>query len=79
MIDLSTLDPTVPMPCARCDADNPAGARFCSACGAALQAACPHCGAALLDGQRFCNGCGRDLAAAAPRRPATPASAATRP
>ena len=46
------------MPCARCDAENPAGARFCSACGAPLQAACPSCGAALQDGQRFCNGCG---------------------
>ena len=56
------------MPCARCDADNPVGARFCSSCGAALQAACPACGAALLDGARFCNGCGRDLAA-----PAAPA------
>ena len=29
------------MPCARCDADNPAGARFCSACGVALRRACP--------------------------------------
>ena len=29
------------MPCARCDADNPAGARFCSACGAPLRAASP--------------------------------------
>ena len=54
------------MPCARCDAENPAGARFCSACGARLQAACPNCGAALQDGQRFCNGCGLELAAAAP-------------
>ncbi|MEP7303465.1 MAG: adenylate/guanylate cyclase domain-containing protein [Caldimonas sp.] len=54
------------MPCARCDADNPAGARFCSTCGAALQTACPACGAALQGGERFCNGCGRDLAAAAP-------------
>lgn len=50
------------MPCARCDADNPAGARFCSSCGAALQAACPACGAALQGGERFCNGCGRELA-----------------
>ena len=67
MIDLSTLDPRhrLPMPCARCDAENPAGARFCSACGAPLQAACPQCGAALQDGQRFCNGCGLELAAAA--------------
>ena len=54
------------MPCARCDADNPAGARFCSACGAPLQAACPSCGAALQDGQRFCNGCGLELAVALP-------------
>ena len=54
------------MPCARCDAENPAGARFCSACGAPLQAACANCGAALQDGQRFCNGCGVEVAAAAP-------------
>ncbi|MGZ5131485.1 MAG: adenylate/guanylate cyclase domain-containing protein [Caldimonas sp.] len=54
------------MPCARCDADNPAGARFCSACGAGLQAACPHCGAVLQGGQRFCNGCGHEIVAAPP-------------
>jgi class 3 adenylate cyclase/tetratricopeptide (TPR) repeat protein len=53
------------MPCARCDADNPTGARFCSACGASLEHACAHCGAALLDGQRFCNACGHDLGASA--------------
>ncbi|MGZ5725258.1 MAG: adenylate/guanylate cyclase domain-containing protein, partial [Caldimonas sp.] len=54
------------MTCARCDADNPAGARFCSACGAGLQSACPHCGAVLQVGQRFCNGCGHELVAAPP-------------
>jgi class 3 adenylate cyclase/tetratricopeptide (TPR) repeat protein len=50
------------MPCARCDAENPPGARFCGACGASFEAACPHCGTALQAGRRFCTGCGRDLA-----------------
>jgi len=54
------------MPCARCDADNPAGARFCSACGSPLPVGCPGCGAPIQDGQRFCNACGVELAAAAP-------------
>ncbi len=49
------------MLCARCDADNPPGALFCSACGASRPAACAHCGAALLGGERFCNACGHDL------------------
>ena len=50
------------MHCARCNADNPPGARFCGACGASLDTACPHCGTALLAGQRFCTGCGHDFA-----------------
>jgi class 3 adenylate cyclase/tetratricopeptide (TPR) repeat protein len=52
------------MPCARCDADNPAGARFCSACGSPLHTACPGCGAPAQEGQRFCNACGLELAGA---------------
>src|SRR5450755_4769242 len=52
------------MRCARCMADNPPGARFCSACGTPLVAACPRCGSAIVDGQRFCTGCGNDLAPA---------------
>ena len=49
------------MACARCDADNPPGARFCSSCGASLPVACVHCGAAMQGAQRFCNACGHDL------------------
>jgi len=49
------------MPCARCATANPPGARFCSACGGALEGACAHCGAASRVGQRFCNTCGHDL------------------
>ena len=55
------------MTCARCQAEIPAGARFCAACGAAVGGACPQCGAAVLEGQRFCTGCGGDVAAAAVR------------
>ncbi|HEX7438388.1 MAG TPA: adenylate/guanylate cyclase domain-containing protein, partial [Caldimonas sp.] len=57
------------MPCTRCDADNPPGARFCGACGASLEAACAHCGSVLLAGQRFCTGCGADVAGPAKAAP----------
>ena len=53
------------MRCVRCQGDNPPGARFCSACGAALGAACSRCGASLGDGQRFCSACGSEAAAPA--------------
>src|SRR5688572_21019670 len=49
------------MPCLACGADNPAEARFCSACGAAQAAACPACGHANRTGSRFCNACGARL------------------
>ena len=32
------------MPCARCQAENRAGRRFCAECGAPLALACPSCG-----------------------------------
>ena len=54
------------MTCARCQAEIPAGARFCSVCGAALGAPCPQCAALVFGGQRFCMGCGADVAPAAP-------------
>jgi membrane protease subunit (stomatin/prohibitin family) len=46
--------------CAKCHAEVPADARFCSACGApvARAAACPACHAELPDGAKFCPGCG---------------------
>ena len=33
-----------PMACASCGTENPAGARFCMACGATLERRCPNCG-----------------------------------
>jgi class 3 adenylate cyclase/tetratricopeptide (TPR) repeat protein len=50
------------MRCARCQADNPPGARFCSACGGALAEACRQCGATLAERQRFCAACGAETA-----------------
>ncbi|MEO8312224.1 MAG: adenylate/guanylate cyclase domain-containing protein [Caldimonas sp.] len=61
------------MTCARCQAEIPAGARFCAACGAPVGAACPRCGSPVVLGQRFCTGCGSDVAADAGAAPAGPA------
>ena len=52
------------MTCARCQAEIPAGARFCAACGAPVGVPCRQCGASIFDGQRFCTGCGNDATAA---------------
>jgi class 3 adenylate cyclase/tetratricopeptide (TPR) repeat protein len=53
------------MRCARCQNENPSGARFCSACGAALGSACRACGAAMAERQRFCTACGAEAGAPA--------------
>jgi RNA polymerase subunit RPABC4/transcription elongation factor Spt4 len=52
--------------CPRCQASQPAGSHFCSACGNDLRAAaaptethCSACGAVLAAGARFCPSCGR--------------------
>ena len=44
--------------CASCGAENPAGARFCSDCGAPLQQTCPGCGAEQPANAAFCSSCG---------------------
>ena len=44
--------------CTRCGAGLAGGARFCAACGAAVDG-CPACGAAVPPGARFCPSCGR--------------------
>ena len=44
--------------CTRCGAGLAAGARFCAACGAAVDG-CPDCGAAVPAAARFCPSCGR--------------------
>ena len=45
------------MRCSRCQAENPAGMRFCGQCAAPLGAACPSCGAANPPENRFCGSC----------------------
>src|ERR1700704_3654535 len=40
--------------CPSCSTENPASARFCMACGAALPRACPNCGEAAPAEARFC-------------------------
>jgi predicted ATPase/class 3 adenylate cyclase len=61
------------MRCPRCQAENPASAKFCSDCGARLETLCPGCGHANAPGARFCNECGRALDhAEAPAEAAVP-------
>jgi len=49
------------MRCARCNADNPAGMKFCGQCGAPLVSSCPSCGAANPPEHKFCGQCGASL------------------
>jgi ribosomal protein L40E len=46
--------------CNRCDAANPADAKFCNQCGTSLLSQkCPECGASITPTARFCNHCGK--------------------
>jgi len=53
--------------CAKCGTQNPAGAKFCSNCGATQQAPehasveCPSCHAQVQAGSKFCATCGTSL------------------
>ena len=49
------------MQCGVCDHDNPAQARFCGGCGAALSIACSACGHGNPPINRFCDACGTAL------------------
>jgi len=49
--------------CRHCQADNPDGARFCEACGTALDGACRACGASNRPTAQFCGQCGASLTA----------------
>ena len=51
--------------CASCGHENPAGAKFCNGCGAALLEACSSCGTSNAPGARFCSECGAPLGAPA--------------
>jgi subtilisin family serine protease len=49
--------------CPHCNAAVRPGARFCAACGGAIDEArqCPHCGAPLREGVKFCSRCGESV------------------
>ncbi|HEX2483916.1 MAG TPA: AAA family ATPase, partial [Myxococcota bacterium] len=49
------------MGCPTCRRENPAGARFCNGCGAALPPRCTACDHENPPGAAFCNACGRPL------------------
>ncbi|MBI3456095.1 MAG: zinc ribbon domain-containing protein, partial [Candidatus Rokubacteria bacterium] len=55
------------MTCPACGHDTRKDARFCDACGRALDARCPSCGQSARSGARFCDGCGAPLSASSPR------------
>ncbi|HXZ91922.1 MAG TPA: adenylate/guanylate cyclase domain-containing protein [Burkholderiales bacterium] len=48
--------------CASCEGDNPAGTKFCGACGARLLMPCPVCSALNPVGQKYCGECGAFVA-----------------
>ena len=55
--------------CPNCQAENPAGAKFCASCGTSLApsgSACPNCAALNPPGAKFCASCGTALSVVAP-------------
>jgi ribosomal protein L40E len=46
------------MICPRCNAENPAGGKFCGACGSTLGSVCSRCGNVSEPNDRFCSSCG---------------------
>ncbi len=66
-----------PIACTNCNADIPAGQKFCGECGTRAEAMCPTCGASAPPNQKFCGECGgalTDLAAAPAEATSTTAS-----
>ncbi len=50
--------------CPKCNAANPAGAKFCSSCGGPMSVpmvACPACNAQMPGGSKFCPSCGANM------------------
>ena len=49
--------------CPNCNAQAPAGSKFCNNCGHKLaqEAKCPNCSADVVPGSKFCNNCGHNL------------------
>jgi class 3 adenylate cyclase/predicted ATPase len=57
----SLLQEDKSMRCPGCSTENPDGAKFCIACGAALKSRCLKCGAESLPEAKFCAQCGASL------------------
>lgn len=53
--------PVPTIPCPSCQAQVPAGAKFCMGCGNKMQAECPSCHVALAPGAKFCMNCGQKM------------------
>jgi membrane protease subunit (stomatin/prohibitin family) len=53
--------------CPKCNAENPAGMKFCGGCGAEMSpgAKCPKCGASNQPEMKFCGNCGAEMPAVA--------------
>jgi class 3 adenylate cyclase/predicted ATPase len=51
------------MRCPSCKSENPAAAKFCVECGAALKSLCPKCGSQSPPGSKFCAECGTPIQA----------------
>lgn len=49
------------MRCSKCRSDNPAGKKFCAACGTALVVLCAKCASENSAASQFCGDCGADL------------------
>jgi predicted ATPase/class 3 adenylate cyclase len=62
------------MRCPRCDAENPAGMKFCGQCAAPLASLCPACGTANPPGNTFCGQCAAPLSKATEPRFGSPES-----
>jgi class 3 adenylate cyclase len=61
------------MQCPKCNADNPAGMRFCGQCATSLLQVCASCGGSNAAESRFCGHCGAALARPAPSQFSSPA------
>jgi class 3 adenylate cyclase/tetratricopeptide (TPR) repeat protein len=62
------------MLCAKCQQENPPGARFCGECGERFSPTCPGCEAPYRPDQNFCRECGARLAAVSLTASGTPGS-----
>jgi class 3 adenylate cyclase/predicted ATPase len=66
--------------CLRCQHENPAGVKFCGACGTRLEVLCPACRAANPPTNRFCHDCGQVLPVGIePVQPTAPTRPLSRP